>query len=502
MAYNPNFKKPALDYGRLIEPVTHSHDERIHAEFAPASWLPLGVTATNATMGFFSHEIFNQNQITKRYMVLLPGKLVGLTRENKAVTEFGEDLQSGNRGRIVPAGVRINWRAASGGTDILEYTSLDVEERIMDLTTGEPVVAPVAYDKDTVTAALRGRGLLGAEEELHEFVSRPVGFMETAVYAWCGGDGIQPRGFRHHNYKVQGEVPVIQDGHALRLPQVPLADATVTVPVIGTVASDIVETEGGSPLWVTSAGGELSGLDLTLRYGSDLTGVDFVGLVLGTRSIEHSFITPLKITRGGADVTSAVLKSRKESIAQLSKAGDYYVDLDMGILFMYEDGGDAIPTGMAAGDVVTFFRNTASDTTQETLFASVKGDVVPGDFLVCDGQSNFRKYVPAPDLILSTETVFVAGGSGDPADIEVSVLVSPGPIDQSLYDRPEDIVGQVVYMFRSPVKDVAMVHTYHDNRLASGIRDRMAGSATEGFTTRQTYALGGQFEVVVNFIGR
>jgi hypothetical protein len=511
MAYNPNFKAPDLEYGRLIEDVTHSHDERIHAELAPANWLPVSATANNKSVGLISHEIMHQQQWTKMYYVMTPGKLVALTREGKGVTEFGEDLLGTHVGRIVPAGLRASWKRLGGSDVALEYTALDVSERIQDLTTGLPVAAAKTVTKTALTTALRNRGLLRSDESLEEFVSAPIGWIPTAVAAWCGGDGVQPRGFRHHNLKRASETVVVQKGHALRLPQVPLSGGTVEVAAATNVFSALSQLEAAASTTYFITPTILGSTSLTARYGA--ANADAVGLVLGRKSVEVSFITPLVINSStGVDKTSTILKSRKNSLEAIKKVGDYYVDTAMGILFMFESGGNALPTNMAAGDDIVFSYNDVSDTSQPTVWASVRGDVKPGDFLVCDGQSNFRKYNPAPTPVfdLVADDVFVAASTGGAVTKAVTVWTSSVAeasavtvdVDYSQYDRPEDIVGQVYYMFRSPRKDMEKVFTYHDERLSNGLLDRMPGSATEGYTTRQTYALGGQFEVVVNFFAR
>lgn len=472
--YSPNWRGPRTPYGNLVPNVTHSSSERPHSDVAAAAWLPINDSATNQGMGFF----VRREEPTGDYLVMTPGKLVAVTREN-----LGLEYDEGPLGRLVPAGVRINWAAAASGTNIIEYTALDVAEFIEDVTTGEPVAAAVSYTKNQVTVALRARGLLRSTESAEEFISKPVGVAPQSVYAWCGGDGLQPAGYRQHNYKRQHKSQLLCDW-ALRLPFVPPAALvqTTTVAVTGNEATGIADLEAGVNTWVTGGGGGLAALGLTARYGTPAHS-DYVGFVVGAHRIEVAPHIPMLITSGGNDITSQVAVRRMSSINDLSYEGDYYIDTELGIIFFYESGGNALPNGLTVGDIINVSAHGAlapGAAAYVTDLASVGGDVRPGDLLVCDAQSNFRPFVPRP-----AETTIV--------DNQVEY------VDPATYDRPEDVVAQVLTFSRYPDEGMDMVKTFYDN-LPTGLADRMPGSATEGYTDNLTYALGGQFEVIVNFL--
>lgn len=473
--YSPNFRPVPLPFGNLIPNVTHSDSVRPHSDVAAAAWLPLSETQTNQDAGFF----VTQEEQTKDFIVITPGKLVAVTRES-----LGLSYDVGPVGRLVPAGVRIAWAAAAGGNDILEYTATDVAQFIEDLTTGAPVAAAVSYTKTEVETALVKRGLLRPSESAEDFISAPVGVIPQSAYAWCGGDGLQPAGYRFHNYKRQHKSQLLCDW-ALRLPYVPSSSLVSRVaPAISATVAAIGEVEtpasGTDAAWITGAGGELATLGLDSRYGTPAHS-DYVAAVLGAMRIEAAPHLPFRVgTSGGTDKSAQVLVRRVNCIDDLSYDGDYYIDTEMGIVFFYEAGGNALPNGLDATDLFVFSQHSVHVDAISAL-VSVVGDVRPGDYLVCDAKSNFRPFVARP-----AETQANNAGSAD-------------YVDPATYDNAEDIVAQVLTFSRYPDESMDKVKTFYDN-LPTGLADKMPGSATGGYTDNLTYAGGGQFEVVINLL--
>ena len=78
----PNFRQPPVPYGNLVPNITHSSSERPHSDVAVAGWLPVSSTAVNQAMGFF---VRTENP-SGDFLVLTPGKLVAVTRENLGMT--------------------------------------------------------------------------------------------------------------------------------------------------------------------------------------------------------------------------------------------------------------------------------------------------------------------------------------------------------------------------------------------------------------------------------
>lgn len=499
MSYTPNFRQPRLPYGNLTPGWTHSDSVRPHADSYPAAWLPINSEDVSVANGFFSYDDGTANGDV---MVLMAGKAVAYTRENLSVTNVGSDVETGPSGRIVPAGVRVAWAAATGSTKVLEYTAADVAARIEDLATGAPVSAPVDYTKTQLTVALRKRGLLLAAEALESFISPVVGVVATNVYAWAGGDGLQPRGYRFTNYKRQHKVALLCDW-VLRLAHVPIADGSVTVPAFTFLANTTdatfrTELELGSPLWLQ---GDLSTNTALLspRYGT-ITNQDWVGLLLGTRRIESSLQCPITIVDGSAvDVTSNFLSRRQSSLENLTRNGDYFIDGELGIIFWYKSGADALPAGVDAtlitsSHVITFSYHSAH-TENYSPYPAIVGDVRPGQFLVVDKLSNFRPYVAR-----AAESEVIATDGADTTDANDAATVSAAAyVDPTTYDRPEDIVAQVLTMQRFPKEDMKMVKTFWEN-LGTGLRDRTPGSATGGYSDTLTLGRGGSFEVIINLL--
>jgi hypothetical protein len=473
MAYIPNFRKPVVPFGNIIPEVHSSSSERPWLDSQVANWLPLGDTTTNRTMGFIVYE----EPVKKDFFVITPGKLVGITRERISLTGF-----NGPVGRLVPAGIKLAWEEAAGDDVVLQYKNVDVERRTEDLATGTFVAGEVEYTKDELTAALQSRGLLKTTETLSDFVSEPVGIVPQAQWESPGGDGTQPSGFKFHNYNRGNRSQILCD-YVLTYPLTPSGVATTTVPVIGTVVdalSDLSALEpssSGSGFWILPAVVESL---LGARYGA-ITNENFIGLSLGRRRLEVAPHLTFKITRGATDRTDLVLVRKKNHINELTKEGDYFVDLELGIIFFYEAGGDGIPVNLAAADVVSGQYLLAFSTWTSHL-AHIRGDIYPGQLLTYDKYSNFAPFVPRP-----AETDV----DGTPGSVDL--------VDPSTYTRPERIVGQALTFSSYPRDGMDKVHTWYSN-LPTGVLDKMPGSATGGFTDQQTYTGSGQYMVLVNLL--
>jgi hypothetical protein len=468
--YTPKRRLPPIGVGNFIPNVTDSAWDRPHTDVAAASWLPLADTTINRSMGF---TVWRETSKNMDYFVILPGKLVALTPET-----LSEQLQSetGPLGRMVPAGVRKAWAAASTSTVILEYRQVDVDNRIEDLTTGLPVTAgDKSYTKLQVATALAKRGLLAKTGSgtaltdyaaLETFISKPVGVCEVAQLAWAGGDGLHPNGLRFSNYKRQHKGTFLC-AYTLCMPHAPasLSPTTEAFPEdIEVLAAGLEALGAGVTSWITGAGGELTTLGLNLRYGTPLH-QDYLGLVLGTRNVEHAFHLPITVTDSDSvDITSTVLKNEVTSIDDLTRAGDFYLDRTLGILFMYVSGGAVVPAELVGASIT--FPVYSSHTDALSALGCVVGAIKPGDLLTYDKLSN---WVPS---------TFASGTA------------------VQAYDAATEVCGQALTFARYPDENLLMVQTFWED-LGTGLKDRMPGSATRGFNDNQTYALGGRFMIKV-----
>jgi hypothetical protein len=489
-----------IDYGKPIIAPTHGDTVAPQNDLAAAAWLPISATNSdiNPDNGYFTYDY--QRHVFTDKVVIMPGKLVALTRESLTGDNSMSSINQGTVGRLVPAGIRLAWKAAEDGDNILEYTWEDEAERIEDLTTGLPVTGTSKeqsiekrYEKGEVTAALKARGLIRANETCADFISRPIGVAANVVYAWAGGDGTQPKGLRFMNYRRENKSTFwTGQDHTLRLPVCPCMVGTQTVPAIsGHLAADIDAIEGAtgtgtSPSWFLGASAAAFTATLGVRY-SDLpaTATQWVGLVLGHKAIESNIYNPLVVkTSAGADKTATVLKSEKGSLGSVKKAGDWFLDRALGILFLHSDNGLTLTgSGLVAGDTVTmsFLPTLFVDAGMpRKVFAAVGAAVNPGDYLSYDKYSNFVPYIARPD-----ETDDANGGSVDTV--------------ATAFHRPEDIVGKCYTLDRSPKADLATVKTFHDYEGVS-LADRTPGSANDGHPAEIHQSLGGQFAAIVRVL--
>jgi hypothetical protein len=494
-----------IDYGKPIIAPTHGDTVAPQNDLAAAAWLPISATATNSDAGYFTYDY--QRHVFTDKVVIMPGKLVALTRETLNGENATSSINHGTVGRLVPAGIRLAWKAAANDVAVLEYTAADVEERIEDLGTGLPVTEAKAYLKNddgaddafpglNLTKQLRKRGLIGATETADALISRPIGVAANVVYAWAGGDGTQPKGLRFMNYRRENKSTFwTGQDHTLRLPVAPVTTGAEAVPAITTLVSTLAQLEAGTEgtgggsadaKWLRGDQTVLATL-LGARYADlDPTKISWVALALGTKSVESNVYNPLVVkSAAGVVKTAGILKKEKNSPSELKAPGDWFLDRDLGILFLYQAAGNAIPTGMVATDIVYFSYSAAPavDTAgaPAKVFAAVTGAVKPGDYLACDKYSNFVPYIARPD-----ET-----------QDDTSNLVDW--VDPTTFHRPEDIVGKCYTLDRSPKADLAAVKTFHDYEGVS-LGDRTPGSANDGHPAEIHQSFGGQFAAIVRVL--
>ena len=515
-----------IDYGKPIIAPTHGDTVAPQNDLAAAAWLPVSKTATNALNGFHVYDY--QRHVFTDKVVIMPGKLVALTREALTNGAGLAEIGKGTAGRLLPAGVRLAWKAAAatyaaGGmgsdTNVIQYTKVDVDERVECILTGLPCttanIGPHAYSD--VLAALQGRGLLLAGETLDAFISRPIGVAANVVYAWAGGDGTQPNKLRFHNYRRENKSTFwTGQDHTLRLPVMPNKFYG------GTLYDEnddpmVEKLEIGSRNVAFATLGDLTDGALTVatptqlksvlpgKYAELATTAPCRAFVMGVARIESNLYNPIEIWDVDAgpdvDMTSTWLKTEKSTPAMIKKVGDYYVDRDLGIVFLHE----ASTTGTDGVDSYTLVANTdyafrlvaanAAGAFNIGPFAAVVGAVKPGDYLTYDLASNFIPWVGRPD---ETKVIATSGANEDDAN-DAATVNATAWVDATLYHRPEDIVGKCYTLDRSPKADLAAVKTFHDYDGVS-LADRTPGSANDGHPAEIHQSLGGQFAAIVRVL--
>lgn len=416
--------------GNLTPNVEYSEGHRPHGEYCPAAWLPVGRFDK-----YFEH-----------YFVVSAGKAVAFDRE----------------GRVVPAGLKTAFAVASG--DVLTYTSTDHDEGVIDLTTGVTVGASGAgYTRAELTAALIGRGLIESTESAEDFISWPVGVAPYNFIKWAGGDGFNPSQYIQHNYNMQHRVAILCK-YVIELPLVPALQSACT-PASGTAISDSAITDwspGSNGAWFSS-----TSLSLTERYAQDVSAGDDVVAF----NMPHQFVAK-NTTLTPFTLPSAGMTDEKDSIAELSNSGDYFVDYEVGVILFFETDGDAIASTTGT------LRYYAYDSvpTSVSTYACALGNLQPGDFVRADANSNFVKADTLPEASFHNAGV-TEGSSFVHADMsEMAELI---------LNAQREIVGQVLDMETHPKDYLDRVRTAY---ATLGTADQMPGSASGGFRDQLTYA--------------
>jgi hypothetical protein len=196
------------------------------------------------------------------------------------------------------------------------------------------------------------------------------------------------------------------------------------------------------------------------------------------------------------------MTSEVDSISAIAALGDFFVDHEIGAIFMYEADGNAIPTGMTTSTTVTYYHYGAEGTGTNTVstFACATGDLQFGDLLACDRNSNLVK---AAVNFAATGRQSSSGGTPfatDPdysngTDADISAQIE-GAVEEFVFG----IVGQVIGVVEYPRDYLDRVNTAYLGQTAANMRT--PGSATGGRSDQLTYANAAERMVIVNLIAR
>lgn len=439
-----------------------------HGEWKPASWLP----------------VVWQNEKSKDYFVISSGKVVSFDAS----------------GRVVPSGLLRRCLDASAITDvIIDYDANDVAARVIDITTGEFVAAPKTVDLEAfIDAAIDNGWLLAAKSDnlatlkglAKDFISAPVGICAYDVYAWAGDD---PANLHFTNYQKQHLIQFFTD--------IQMKAAHVAA------ASAQTDNAGAVTLINNTA------LKAMPRYkGLPLSG-NIIGLKLTKPAAAITSRTPITIDH------ETVTTRRRTEPSLISQAGDFYLDDEASILFLFASGGAAIPVANnVAFNSVTYFHYqgaaSAAATSLQEKYIHFVGDCKPGDFVTFDGSSNL-KVLPAFNLDsdnaatgLSVSAVAAPDLTGnDAADqanvktaIDAAVDALRNKIESAFEDRHFEeglVVGRVMDIIKEPRGLLERVRTGF-NGSEFDASAKMPGSATGGFSDMIT--LSGELQKVADQI--
>lgn len=401
-----------FESGAIDRPQGPNREGQGNGAFQIAPWLPVAF----------------QDEVSNDWFVLSTGKLVCLTSE----------------GHVAPA----QYRADAGVT----YTSDDFDEQTQDITTGLPyaVDGTTAYSSTDVRDALRLRGLIESDGVITDFFSRPVGALFGDAYqSFTLGDSNNPTHLKKLNYSKAKDVMFVVSSQ-MKLPLVPAIQSDLTVGALAAADLTLASTEAGDVFTPDE-------VRAITRY-EDITSDTFLALSLGQFNIaKNTSRTPIT-----SDVASflvkekfasmALKKNKRESIAaavkSLKAAGDWFIDLEVGMLFFFSADGATLPAAIDAA-VVTFYSYNSNPASVER-YACATSVLKPGDWVKCDSNSNFTKWVDGTD---------------------------------DLVER----VGRVFSLIKEPVDLLSRVQTAWPGE-SFGVKQKMTGSASEGYTTRVRYS--------------
>jgi hypothetical protein len=458
------------EMGRITPNVEWSESHRPHFETTPASWLP----------------VQREEKELQYYIVISSGKVVAEDR----------------LGNLVPAGLRKAWNVASG-TAALSYTATDVTEGVINLTTGVAVTAAVTYTQAQLTNALRERGLIRHGEYAMDFISKPIGIASYNYYQAAGTDTYNPANLRLHNFRPQAHVAITCD-YAITLPVLPALAATETMANDNTggatgVLEDFFDGTTATRVagWFTSAQ-----IHAVTRYASTVAAnANIVGYMFVNYPVAH-------ITED-SPITASVagLVNEVDSLSAISAAGDYFLDYEVGMLFLYEAGGNAIPSPFSTAATISYYHygTTGVGTNTVSTYACATGNLEYGDILTYDAYSNMVKAT----LAIATAEGYVAA-DGEPYttapdyDTATDAIISR-QIECAVQNYTTGIVGQVIGVTtfgtgRFSKDYLDRVHTAYAGQTAANMQT--PGSATGGRTDQLTYANAAERMVIINLILR
>jgi hypothetical protein len=464
---NPKF------YDRMgrITPNTH----KPHGEWIPAPWLPV--------------QRYDTSEFA--WKVISEGKVVALAGD----------------GNLVPAGLKKAFNVATS-SNAITYTADDVTDGTIDLTTGVAVTAAGSYTETQLTAALRERGLITGSQRATDFISKPVGVANYDYYAAPGTDHYNPRTLKYTNYRPQALTSILCD-YVITVPVLPaLATTEAVTDLTGEAAGYLEDLFDGTNARSTAYTGFFTSAQIAqvTRYSGQVSsGDDVVVFMTENAPIAH-------ITEDSPITTStdSCLVRQVDSISAISGAGDFFVDYEVGAIFLYEAGGNAIPSPWVAGTTtISYYHygSAVSSGTRVSSYVCATGNLEYGDFLTYDVNSNFIKAT----LDISAAEGYSDSSTGalysvDPEyDTQATNSVVSIQLEKAIMGYNEGIIGQVIgttiYGSGQYENDyLGSVKTAFEGQTAANMQT--PGSATGGRTDQLTYANGAERMLVINLIMR
>lgn len=354
----------------------------------------------------------------ENWFVIMPGKVVACDPD----------------GRLCPAGLKIA-AELSGSGDVVTYTLNDYEAQTINVATGNPVALAELTDTGSTRgytkAEIDAAGFLG-QSGVAFTVSNPVGVAPYAYLQWAGGDGFNPTDYKLHNYNMQHQVAVLCD-YVLELPLVPGATSSE-------VLSWSPDANGASNVFTDSGLANLPVAENTLR-------------------------TPISFS-GGA--SSTLFVNQVASVDDIVGPGDWAINLTTGAVSVYSVGS---PTGT----ITVSYSHYASVPTTVSKFACAVGNLLPGELVTFDAESNFR---------LANSTTLFLDASPTGAQVARALGLVVGQVLDRDSSFPKDMLDRVKTAYSPAINtDATGAKPAYLGQL-----DQMPGTANGGVPSNIHYA--------------
>lgn len=461
--YTPNHK--AYDrVGNILPGVEHSEGCRPAVEFKPAEWLPV--------------QFYDKHY--EQWVVIMPGKLVALDPD----------------GKVMPAHYGLT-------SATVAYTADDVTAGTIDVATGLPVVAAKTVTLSQLTGtkesgwtttnagAAKTSGFMGRYgESFGDSVAKyPIGVAPQAYLQWAGGDGSNPANFRHHNYNMQHQVPVLCD-YVLSLPLIPgqvAAEATAKTATGSALVIGTNHWHTRTNVIANATGRYAAGGTVPVTSADTVVALALDNYPIATNTARTTIAFASDNT---ADDLSGVLLNEVGSVAAVNAAGDFFVDTVAGVIFVYSSNGTDLPSAIsgAAGSITTQYYHYATAAGTYGAFACVltsSTELKPGDFLECGAGSNFVRANPA-------------AGSSNCANLMAQVI----GFEQFPKDGLERVRTAYNPALQTNASGAMSNATLSGASTGAGQLDQMPGSATGGMPASVSYSGAADTVVILNLISR
>lgn len=427
--------------GNIIPDVEVCEGDRPFSEFKPASWLPVK----------FYDKYF------ENWLVTMPGQLVALDPD----------------GRVMPAEYGLT-------SATVTYTASDISAGTIDISTGVAVTSAKTVTLSGLSGGWAGE-FMGRQGVAFgdSTVKYPIGVCPYPYLQWAGDNGIyddgsNPVGFKYNNYQMQHQVAVLCDG-VIKLPIVPGQQATESLNDNATSGTLTFGTVG----WHSRANTIANSRYASTGYNPCPTTATVVACALDEYPVaKNTSRTPISST------VSGMLVNEVGTIAEVRTSGDFYVDYEVGVIFVYSSNGTTIPT--CSSDTITYFNyvSVPSVLSQFGCILASTAEIKPGDFLGCTTGSNWGK------ISLSASTI--------PCEIMGQII--------SFETFPKDYLDYVRTNFNPAINSNASGAmsnaTAATSSVGLGQMDQMPGTATGGVPGDIHYTGAANIRAIVNIIGR